>query len=182
MQNQEHLPLNMALIFQSMPYAAIIIDQYNTVQHINRQACKLLNINTENEIIGKNYEEVVHSDNILSKHPEASGWSSYLANRWLAFHITRMTGENNQYLGAILSIENQTTEVTAKQLFFTFSSEFLTPLTIVAGYSEILSSRNANNLTDDQRKMISIIHGTAKKLLTARQELLEEFRKVIAAD
>ncbi len=166
----------MLIFFQSMPVAVIIVDQQGVIQFINHKACNLLGVGLKDDVVGSNLGELVKSD-ALSK-PEFIGWSSQVGSRTLSFHITRLNENEGEGYGAIVTVDDGTDEVTAFQLFNIFLHDFLVPLTSILGFSEILIGGFAGTLTDEQHRLITTINENAKRLISLRQELFDDFNKM----
>ena len=140
---------------------------------VSGQALQLLDLPPAlKEALGKVFDDP-EQEKVDFELPRSSGQS-----RTLQARTSVLRDQDGKELGTVVLMHDVTTEREVERMKSDFlamaAHELSTPLTAIMGYSELLASEDANQMTDDQKKsFVSFIYDKAESLSCIVDDLLD---------
>ena len=170
-------------VFQSMTEGVVALDRHERIISINRAAGRLLGCGEE-EVIGKNFSDVVHSPRLQQIITETLANKKLMeeeitftadSERFVHVHGTILQNRRRKIIGVLLVLNDVTRmrrlEQVRRDFVANVSHEIRTPLTSIKGFVETLSD-GAINEPETARNFLDIISKQTNRLDSIIEDLL----------
>ncbi len=181
-------------IIHNMKDGILVLDEYDRILFANPTFCTLFNI-IENQIIGKQIEEVLHNSPITTPPIEETtenklsdlshkafkiffeGKDAFFAKDIFDVVISNSGNPNSQSIGHVIILKNIThfreLDLAKTNFLATISHELKTPLSSVDLCLRLIQDVRIGNLNDEQKKIIKTIKHENTRLIKLVSELLD---------
>ncbi len=192
------------MVLEALPEGMIVADIEQKIQFINSAACNLLKIDgiATLDTPLKNLpggQELMNAEQVKDHYrlvnfygasygiqvplpkPYEAKWRNRLEDGlYIQYRSLPIWDSEQQPMGIVLTVSDATDAYTASELLFDLFHDMLTPLSMIAGFAELLQTRSIP--PEEQQQFLQIINSKAQFLIQMRQTYAEAAQKRLQND
>lgn len=194
LQRQRAESTHITSIMQSLTDGVIVCDIYGAVQLVNLATERLLMRPIE-ELLLQNLDDILRSllttrrddlplQDLLDRALDSEGapriFETIIEQHNLILNLKLspvLSGEDDEMIGAILTIRDTTREAVADRLktefISTMSHELRTPMTAIKGFTQLMVMGNLGPLSETQMELMTTIQQNSERMIAIINDVLE---------